>query len=165
MQKYLKICCILIILSLSLSQHTYTKKMSSSYDCYRDMDQVYSIAWYCLEINLTRVNDTLNSLRGFCFDKYVAEVQDGYDRFMVFVGFIIALMSLVCGLIIAADLWSGFRKRKYWFPIRYFLQQCNSYNHSSDIGIVFRQYYFNIQYIGSSNQICERCPVYPLTEH
>ncbi|KAK9049613.1 hypothetical protein SSX86_031418 [Deinandra increscens subsp. villosa] len=48
------------------------------------------------------------------------EIQGTYSEPMVWIGIYIAAASLLCILLMAADLLHGFRNKKLWFPCKYF---------------------------------------------
>ncbi|PWA40517.1 hypothetical protein CTI12_AA562090 [Artemisia annua] len=50
----------------------------------------------------------------------VLELDDKYVQPMVWIGVYIAVASIVCILAMAADLFHGFRNKKFWFPSKYF---------------------------------------------
>ncbi|KAL7610846.1 hypothetical protein Lser_V15G10892 [Lactuca serriola] len=69
-------------------------------------------------VNLT--NQNIESLKYFCDEKLHVEVEDKYNEPVAWIGIYISIASLFCILAMAADLWNGFRKRKYCFPCKYF---------------------------------------------
>lgn len=71
-----------------------------------------------LLVNLT--NQNIESLKYFCEEKFDLEVQGKYSKPMAWIGIYISIASLYCTLAMAADLFNGVQKRKFWFPSKYF---------------------------------------------
>ncbi|KAK9071315.1 hypothetical protein SSX86_009883 [Deinandra increscens subsp. villosa] len=65
-------------------------------------------------------DDKVNSLMGYVKSIYRSEVENGYSAPMLWIGMYIALASLVCIIAMVADLLHGLRRRKLWFPCKYF---------------------------------------------
>ncbi|MFS7952530.1 hypothetical protein Hanom_Chr07g00608011 [Helianthus anomalus] len=65
-------------------------------------------------------NDTKSWLMGFVMTIYESDLEERYDKPMVWIGKYIALASLCCILAMVADLLHGTRSRKLWFPCNYF---------------------------------------------
>ncbi|PWA88985.1 hypothetical protein CTI12_AA115800 [Artemisia annua] len=63
-----------------------------------------------------------DELWSYCLETADAqEKNDKYVQPMVWIGVYIAVASLVCILAMAADLFHGFRNKKFWFPNKYFV--------------------------------------------
>ncbi|KAL4561602.1 hypothetical protein LXL04_033772 [Taraxacum kok-saghyz] len=69
-------------------------------------------------VNLT--NQNIESLWYFCLQIFYLEVQGKYSGPMAWIGIYISIASLFCILAMIADLFNGFKKRKFWFPSKYF---------------------------------------------
>ncbi|KAI3802953.1 hypothetical protein L1987_31100 [Smallanthus sonchifolius] len=65
-------------------------------------------------------SDILSTLLIYTRPIYRAEREKRYSAPMVWIGMYIAAASLVCILAMVADLLHGLRKRKLWFPCKYF---------------------------------------------
>ncbi|KAL4580634.1 hypothetical protein LXL04_016834 [Taraxacum kok-saghyz] len=83
------------------------------------------------EVGVVSINFTSNqvlsikqTMRNYCGRLFTAThdsaLEDSYSEPMVWIGVYIAVASLFCILAMAADLWNGFRFRKFWFPCKYF---------------------------------------------
>ncbi|KAI3728517.1 hypothetical protein L6452_17154 [Arctium lappa] len=69
--------------------------------------------------NALDFND-LELVHHLCGMIYVSEEAEAGSRPMLWIGIYIAVASLFCILLMAADLFHGFRNRKLWFPSKYF---------------------------------------------
>ncbi|KAI3746099.1 hypothetical protein L6452_08520 [Arctium lappa] len=77
--------------------------------------------WEVSKANLILDGSDLELLHGFCQTVYDSKVQGKiYSKPMLWIGIYIAVASLFCVLLMAADLFHGFRNRKLWFPSKYF---------------------------------------------
>ncbi|KAJ9549798.1 hypothetical protein OSB04_022341 [Centaurea solstitialis] len=65
--------------------------------------------------------DDLSSFDTACIqtEKYV-DISNKYSGPTVWIGIYIAIASAICIIAMAADLFHGFRNRKFWFPCKYF---------------------------------------------
>ncbi|KAI3728509.1 hypothetical protein L6452_17146 [Arctium lappa] len=66
-------------------------------------------------LNITR--NGMELLEQSCADNKNGQIYSGP---MVWIGIYIAIASVFCILAMAADLFHGFRNRKFWFPCKYF---------------------------------------------
>ncbi|KAJ9549880.1 hypothetical protein OSB04_022423 [Centaurea solstitialis] len=65
--------------------------------------------------------DDIALLSYFCDIVRISEVEEkSYSKPMLWIGIYIAVASFFCILLMAADLFHGFRNRKLWFPSKYF---------------------------------------------
>lgn len=76
--------------------------------------------WQALKTNNALDANDLQLVKGFCFMIYDSEEGKSYSKPMLWIGIYIAVASLFCTLLMAADLFHGFRNRKLWFPSKYF---------------------------------------------
>ncbi|XP_024995348.1 uncharacterized protein LOC112528557 [Cynara cardunculus var. scolymus] len=96
-----------------------------SNDCFKVVHKLYDESSSIRERERERytVNITKDDMSSFvsCFIvEELMEVYDIYSRPMVWIGIYIAIASGFCILAMAADLFHGFRNRKYWIPCKYF---------------------------------------------
>ncbi|KAH6755278.1 hypothetical protein C2S53_015507 [Perilla frutescens var. hirtella] len=61
-----------------------------------------------------------NACNDICNSDYMDIVQDKLNKPMPWIGMYIAAASAACSLAMAADLFSGFRNKRFWFPCKYF---------------------------------------------
>ncbi|KAJ9536284.1 hypothetical protein OSB04_un000530 [Centaurea solstitialis] len=82
------------------------------YNCHR--------IWELLSDKKALDGHDLDQLLGFCDMLYEYEEGEVASKPMLWIGIYIAVASLFCILLMAADLFHGFQNRKLWFPSKYF---------------------------------------------
>ncbi|GFP92375.1 hypothetical protein PHJA_001381600 [Phtheirospermum japonicum] len=71
----------------------------------------------CLNETFSRsYNNCTSAFEDYCSD----DVQEHLDAPMPWIGMYIAAASATCAIAMAADAFNGFRKKKLWFPSKYF---------------------------------------------
>ncbi|KAI3812173.1 hypothetical protein L1987_16880 [Smallanthus sonchifolius] len=69
-------------------------------------------------VNIT--SERLESLMSFCGKMYVFEVEETYGEPMVWIGIYITIASWFCILAMLANVLNGLKRKKIWFPCKYF---------------------------------------------
>ncbi|KAL6515357.1 hypothetical protein OROHE_018989 [Orobanche hederae] len=90
----------------------------SNNDCVRHVYNFESV--YDYNRNGFNVFITSNDMKRLV--KSCVDMEDGntYSGPMLWIGIYVAITSFFCSLAMAADLFHGFRNRKFWFPCKYF---------------------------------------------
>ncbi|KAI3728512.1 hypothetical protein L6452_17149 [Arctium lappa] len=89
---------------------------ASDFDAYFNCRRITDLLY---DKNVLDDND-LDLLYGFCGMIYDSEEAEAGSKPMLWIGIYIAVASFFCILLMAADLFHGFRNRKLWFPSKYF---------------------------------------------
>ncbi|KAL8267180.1 hypothetical protein R6Q59_004524 [Mikania micrantha] len=92
----------------------------SSDRCNRIVDILYDLFDSGKDLSTSISFEDIRQLQLSCDTERRAETSDAFDKPMVWIGIYIAIASLFCIFAMAADLWHGFRHKKFWFPCKYF---------------------------------------------
>ncbi|KAI3728520.1 hypothetical protein L6452_17157 [Arctium lappa] len=96
-----------------------------SYECFEVVGKLFNESaygfvqqMYTRTVNITRKEDY--GLRSCLAMKEYMDLFNKYSGPTVWIGIYIAIASSFCILAMAADLFHGFRNKKFWFPSKYF---------------------------------------------
>ncbi|XP_076960746.1 uncharacterized protein LOC143637183 [Bidens hawaiensis] len=92
----------------------------SSQECDDTVSSLSSQVEYSrgLCVNITR--ESLESLKFYCGKIHDSEVDEMYSQPMVWIGNYITIASWLCVLAMSVDLLNGFKRKKIWFPCKFF---------------------------------------------
>ncbi|KAI3812356.1 hypothetical protein L1987_17063 [Smallanthus sonchifolius] len=88
--------------------------------CSTIVSRLFDVFVHGQELRRDFSREDIYQFYGYCFMLYNKKVTDRYSEPMVWIGVYIAIASFFCILAMVADLFLGFRNKKFWFPCKYF---------------------------------------------